>query len=278
MPEFRFKRFSVLNEQSAMKVNTDGVLLGAAVSLGVPASDYLRAVVPAPEGFPVVDVALQPARSEGSPEPYPCAGGPLRCLDIGTGTGTIALMLAQRLSDLGQPFRIDAIDIDVPSAEEAGANFSRSPWADSLAVFRTPLQTFEPTGPYDLIVSNPPYYDDSLRNPDPRKADARHTESLSYADVFAFASLHLAPGGRVALVLPSEAERPLLRSARSSGLPPARLLRISTASGKPPRRIIAEFLKSESPLPLREQSRTIMQEGRYTGEYTALLQDFYINM
>ena len=142
MSVFRFKKFEVRNEKSAMKVNTDGVLLGIAA----------------------------PVNSSDS-----------NILDIGTGTGTIALILAQRLHDtcgITDNVSIAGIDIDAPAAEEAGINFSNSPWADSLTAKNISLEDFSAeTGDrkFDLIVSNPPYYDASLTNPDARKTTARHT-------------------------------------------------------------------------------------------------------
>ena len=140
MSVFRFKKFEVRNEKSAMKVNTDGVLLGIAA----------------------------PVNSSDS-----------NILDIGTGTGTIALILAQRLHDtcgITDNVSIAGIDIDAPAAEEAGINFSNSPWADSLTAKNISLEDFSAeTGDrkFDLIVSNPPYYDASLTNPDARKIDMR---------------------------------------------------------------------------------------------------------
>ncbi len=240
MSEFRFKQFTVFNDRSAMKVNTDGVMLGAAASLP---KDSVTNI-----------------------------------LDIGTGTGTIALMLAQRTAEAfidktPKPV-ITAIDIDEASVEEAAANFARSPWADRLSVEKVALQDFDTSEEFALIVSNPPYFDDSLRNPDERKADARHTASLSFREILEFASRRLSSDGRVALVLPSEPEKELLRCARSYSLYPSRLMRIRTTEKKHPRRIIAEFSRERGEL--AEETLTIMQEGRYTAEYTALLKDFLI--
>lgn len=239
MSEFRFKKFTVVNDRSAMKVNTDGVLLGA--------------MAPLPEG--------------PSPE----------ILDIGTGTGTIALMLAQRLSDAGSDtYHITGIDIDEPSVAEAAANCANSLWADHLTVVRQPLQAFVPEAPVDLMVSNPPYYDDSLRNPDERKADARHTASLSFREILQFASEHLSESGRLALVLPSEVEKELLRCARSWSIHPAEIIRICTTARKAPKRIIVIFSRQRAELSEREF--VMMSEGRYTSQYTALLDCFYINL
>lgn len=221
-----------------MKVNTDGVLLGAAMSL-VPSS--------------------------------------LRLLDIGTGTGTIALMAAQRHPSA----LIDALEIDGPSAVEAEANFKASPWADRLKVVNSPLQEFIPEEKYDHIFSNPPYYDNSLQNPEERKAAARHTDSLPLPVLLEFAAANLAPSGRLSLVLPADVRARLLRDAASFGLHPFRILSIRTTPSKPLKRIIAEFsferaeLKEEI-LTLQDQkSYPLNKEGR-TPEYLALTADFYL--
>ena len=249
MGVFRFKKFEVVNERSAMKVNTDGVLLGAAMT-------------------------IKPAD---------------RCLlDIGTGTGTIALMAAQRLSlcsceaDLmaGQTvLKINAIDIDEASATEAGANFRNSPWHDHLHAFNMSLDEFARSGDgteYDLIFSNPPYFEDSFNAPEERRNNARHTSTgLSYREILDFASEHLSDDGRVALVLPAETEHALCRHARMDGLHLFRILRIRTVPRKAPSRIIAEFSRKRIDAP-EDRILTIQNEGKYTEEYLSLMQDFYL--
>ena len=253
MGVFRFKKFNVVNERSAMKVNTDGVILGAAMSI------------------------LPSDRS---------------MLDIGTGTGTIALMAAQRLLDCARQsttsldsqfkdendFRIDAIDIDEPSATEAAANFEASPWAGSLKAHNLSLQDFaqKESGKYDLIFSNPPYFEDSLTAPDERKSTARHTsDGLSYRDIFEFAKDRLSEGGRVSLVLPADQEAALARYARMCGLHLFRIVRIRTVPRKAPSRIVAEFSRTRCPEPA-EELLTIQDEGKYTQEYLSLTRDFYL--
>ena len=250
MGVFQFKRFNVVNERSAMKVNTDGVLLGAAMT-------------------------IRP--------------GDRRLLDIGTGTGTIALMVAQRALGIpgqagddkpvtGGDVMIDAIDIDEPSATEAAENFKASPWSDHLHVHNLSLQEFAETGSekYDLIFSNPPYFEDSLTAPDERKSTARHTsDGLSYRDIFEFAAERLTGSGRVALVLPADQEAPLCRYARMCGLHMFRILRIRTVERKAPIRIIAEFSRERCQTP-SDGILTIMNKGKYTQEYLSLTHDFYL--
>lgn len=234
---FRFKRFEVHNIDSALKVGTDAVLLGAAMTI-LPTDGLL--------------------------------------LDIGTGTGVIALMAAQRLSDIagGRDFRIDAIDIDAPSAREAARNFEESPWGHALSASHIALESFAPAGQYDLIFSNPPYYDNSLLNPDAREAAARHTESLSYRDICSFASEWLGLEGRLSLILPYECGHMLKRTAASFGLYPFRTIAVRTTAAKPPRRLIAEFGRVRA---VPEESMLTLQDGASrTQEYDSLTEDFYL--
>ena len=242
MSTFRFRRFSVANSESAMKVNTDGVLLGALMTLR--AADR-------------------------------------NCLDVGTGTGTVALMAAQRLYDAGvSDARITAIDIDGPSAREAAMNFAGSPWPDMLEAKHLPLSGL--SGPdvpaaFDHIFSNPPYYDLSLQAPDMRRNAARHTDTLSYRELAAFAAEHLASDGILSMILPADSELWLLRHARMNGLQPVRIVRIRTVERKKPSRIVAEFSKRHSG-DCREQLLTLMKDGSLTPEYRELTKPFYINI
>ena len=250
MGVFRFKEFEVVNERSAMKVNTDGVLLGAAMTI-LPSDRTM--------------------------------------LDVGTGTGTIALMAAQRaFSVIQNPspvilnevknLRIDAIDIDEASASEASANFTSSPWGTALKAHHLSLEEFSSSAEatYDLIFSNPPYFEDSLTAPDERKSTARHTsDGLSYRDIFEFAKDRLSENGRVSLVLPADQEAALTRYARMCGLYLFRILRVRTVPRKAPSRIIAEFSRTRC-AEFSEELLTIQDEGKYTQEYLSLTRDFYL--
>jgi tRNA1Val (adenine37-N6)-methyltransferase len=227
-----------------MKVNTDGVLLGAAMTL---------------------------------------EKGDKRLLDIGTGTGTIALMAAQRLTESfglvgNDSVTIDAIDIDEPSATEAAMNFRQSPWAECLCAHNLSLDQFAEacSGTYDLIFSNPPYFENSLTAPNERKSTARHTsDGLSYRDIFTFACERLSTAGRVALVLPADQENDLCRHARMMGFHLFRIMRIRTVPRKDPTRMIVEFSRQRIFEP-REELLTIQDAGNYTSEYLALTRDFYL--
>ncbi len=233
---FNFKKFAVVNERSAMKVNTDGVLLGAAMT--IHEADR-------------------------------------RMLDVGTGTGAIALMAAQRADC--PDVRIDAIDIDEASAVEAGMNFMNSPWAGSLKAHHASLEEFAAVSDmkYDLIFSNPPYFEDSLPAPEQRRCNARHTVGLSYRELLEFASERLAEKGRFSVVLPAEQEAALTRCARMNGLHLFRIMRVRTVPRKAPGRIVAEFSRERCLQP-EDFVLTIQNEGKYTLEYLSLTHDFYL--
>lgn len=254
MGEFRFKRFTVQNDRAAMRVNTDGVLLGAAMTI-------------LPED---------------------------RCLlDIGTGTGTIALMAAQRLNDMKESiennqercFHITGIDIDKDSADEAEINFKASPWASNLHSAHKSLFEFTSTAAYgdrmtdpepemlfDLIFSNPPYFESSLKAPDERRRNARHTDTLSYKDILEAASRHLRSSGRLSLILPADQECDIIRQAASFGLYPFNILYIRTTPKRAVSRIITEF--SRSRIPAAKGYITIQDGGRYTAQYLSIVKDF----
>jgi len=220
-----------------MKVNTDGVLLGAIAHICT--SDR-------------------------------------NVLDIGTGTGTIALMLAQRMAPIcGDSFKITGIDIDEPSFKESEENFKRSPWKEHLFAANISLQRFFATEKFDLIVSNPPFYDESLVNPNERLGTARHSVSLSFVDILCFAETNLNEGGRLSLILPSDVEMQLLREARSRGLFLNSIHRVRTTPEKASKRIICQFstLRSTNP---EDVVLTIREGETYSGEYLSLMKDFYL--
>ena len=238
MGVFHLQPFDVVNVRSARKVNTDGVLLGA-----------------------VMDIRQDDRR----------------LLDIGTGTGTIALMAAQRLSGQ-QEIHIDAIDIDRDSAEEAAVNFNDSPWPQILHSHHASLDEFSlsTSSEYDLIFSNPPYFEESLQAPEERRNAARHTATgLSFREIIDFAVRRLNPRGRLAFVLPSETETDLTRHARMSGLYLYKITRVRTVPRKSPKRIIAEFSRERCESP-EDCMLTIQNEGQYTQEYLSLMKDFYL--
>jgi len=227
---FRFKQFAIEQDACPMKVGTDGVLLGAWVSL---------------------------------------SAGDRRILDIGTGTGVIALMLAQRSSA-----RITAIDIDPACARQAAQNVASSPWRERVEVICTPLQRFAVSG-YDLIVSNPPYYDDSLLPPDRGRCTARHTVHLPFDDLIAGVCGSLAPEGRFAVVLPApEAARFCMKAA--GRLFPSRRTEVWSTPTGGVKRCLMEFRREAVGAVVPD--RLVIQDGdrAFTADYRRLTGDFYL--
>lgn len=231
---FDFKRFSVLNGDSGLKVGTDGVLLGA-----------------------VADVSRNP----GS------------ILDIGTGTGVVALMLAQRTEGAAAP-RITGIDISEKAT--AGDNFASSPWAARMEYVKTSLACYMDgsPSPFDMIVSNPPYYDNSLVCPDDERTAARHCGTLSYREVITFSHDFLTPEGILSLILPTKEETALNRFAASFGFFPCRTLYIRTVAPKSPSRMVCEFSRMRGRV--GKEWLTISDGNEYTDEYKELTKDFYL--
>ena len=250
-PSFRFKQFEVWHDKCAMKVGTDGVLLGA----WCPMKEVrgLQSVV----------------RSQKSE---------VRILDVGTGSGLIALMLAQRCSEA----QIDAIDIDSDAVAQAQDNFARSPWAERLHAHHCALQEISnhksevSCKRYDLIVSNPPYFVDSLKNPDQHRQTARHTDTLSYADLLSCAAELLADDGTLALILPAESENTVLNLAQTAGLSPIRLTRVYSKPGKPLKRVLVAFKKGTG---LNCETTDFFIESETSPrseEYKELTKNFYL--
>ena len=211
------------------------------------------------------------------------APGGTRILDIGTGSGLIALMLAQRFPEAS----IDAIDIDEAAVEQARENFAASPWTDRLHAYQAKVQEWQmvngtcPNGKwYDLIVSNPPYFQNSLKNPDKGRQTARHTDTLSYAELLRHSARLLAEKGLLALVLPAEAEQAVRGLAAAELLSLTHLTRVYSKESKPARRVLLEFEKSTSrdtDISITEDSLVLENEiGGRSAAYQELTKDFYL--
>ncbi len=254
MSIFRFRKFSVDSGDCAMKVGTDAVILGAAVTL-------------------------------------PDNRGKIQVLDAGCGSGVIGLMVAQRLEAAGfREYDVTGVEIDGLAAEQAGRNFAASPWNRYLKCLNVSMLGFTPETAYDLIVSNPPYYDDSLLPPDSRRSTARHTGSgaFGYPQLLEFTSEHLRANGILALILPHQELARLLRLAASYGLHATRLLHVRTTPSKEPSRLVAEFTSDaasgkaagmtpvEEYLTIQDAARFPQNKNSWTDEYLALTQEFYL--
>ena len=185
-------------------------------------------------------------------------------LDVGTGTGVIALMLAQRSAGL----EIIGIDIDEAAADEAAANFAASPWADRLTARAVSLQVFSGSE-FDLIVSNPPFFSASLKAPDAQRCTARHNDTLPPADLIQAARRLLSPSGRLSVIYPPEEARAFVMESESAGLYLSRLTRVISVAGQPPKRHLMEFSRTPA-----QPLFTDLVIG--SPEYRSLTGDFYL--
>ncbi len=193
-------------------------------------------------------------------------------LDIGTGTGLVALMVAQRAAEA----RITAIDIDRACVEQARANADLSPWGDRIETVCLPVQSFQCSEPYDMILSNPPFYDNSLHSPDNRRTVARHTASLSFAELLSAVDRLLAADGRFAVVLPADEAR-RFRMLALGRLWLAAQTDVQTTPRSGIRRSLMLFSRHRpdvQPAPERLVIQTAPQT--FTPEYRALTADFYL--
>lgn len=225
---FKFKQFTVWQSDCAMKVGTDGTLLGA------------------------------------------WAGGGQKILDIGTGTGLIALMMAQRFPDA----HITGIDIDAAAVSQAQSNVSQSPFSDRIDIIEADAQEFD--GSFDAIVSNPPFFADSLVCPDSRRTLARHNLTLTYHTLFETARRVLIEQGVLSVVVPFDYVQKIKSEAALSGFFIHREWGIKTTPRKSPRRYLLAF-----GLHAVEQIDTgigILEEspGHRSNWYRQLTEAFYI--
>jgi tRNA1Val (adenine37-N6)-methyltransferase len=232
---FEFKKFRIKQDRCAMRVSTDAVLLGAWVG----------------------------------------AGGSRNILDIGTGTGVIALMLAQKSEAM-----ITAIDIDRESSEQAAENVAHSPYAARIEVKHLAFQEYVRQGgeKFHLIVTNPPYFIDSLKTPAESRTLARHTDALSFDDLIGGVKKLLHEKGKFCLILPTN-EAIIFRSkAESRGLYLSKLMRVRTTKEKnTEKRHLMQFEFKESEF--SESTLVIEADShrKYTDEYKALTKDYYIH-
>ncbi|CAN5415855.1 methyltransferase [soil metagenome] len=206
--------------------------------------------------------------------------GVRKALDIGTGTGIISLMLAQKCGAA-----IDAIDIDTASAIEAKQNAENSKWSDRIHIHNISLQDFvnmhpEPSGEkYDLIVSNPPYFSDALPSTEASRTKARHTVLLPFSDLIAGAKKLLSKEGKFYVILPTKEGEHFREMAEEKGLHLRRITRVKTTPGKTEKRLLMQFgftaksQISESELVIEKDN---MNAQNYTEEYRELTKDYYL--
>ena len=231
---FTFKQFHINHSRCAMKVGTDGTLLGAWTSLPNPTR---------------------------------------KILDIGTGTGLIAIMAAQRHPDA----QICAIDIDADCISQAEENVADCPWSERIKLYHSPLQEFSSEEKFDMIISNPPYFVDSLLSPDAQRSTARHTATLSFDELTEGVIRLLAPEGRFALILPPAEYERFLTASRGRLFVTRRCDVWSTPTSDV-KRIMAEFQTTPPAEPATPDKLIIEEFGAmgYSEKYKSLTKDFYL--
>lgn len=218
---FQFKQFTICQDWCAMKVGTDGVLLGA------------------------------------------WANGGKRILDAGTGTGIIALMMAQRYPNAV----VTAIDVDEGAVKQAQQNVVQSPFSQQITVLHNTLQKHQ--GEYDAIISNPPFFIDSLAGPDEQRNVARHTQTLTYTELMQAAWRLLSDEGELSVVVPFDYRKRMEDEAIFVGFFPSKVCAVKTTERKPAKRYLLSFKKH--PCRCEEEQLTIGSEM-----YQELTKEFYL--
>lgn len=233
---FQFKEFKIHQDKTAMKVGTDGVLLGAWVKTK---SAYFSV------------------------------------LDIGAGTGLIALMLAQK----SNAEVIDAIELNDEAYEQTVENFELSNWGDRLFCYHASLQEFvdEIEDEYDLIVSNPPFYTSTYKELSEDRAMARHTESLTYNELLAGTSKLLSAIGSCAFIIPFSEEENFIKIASENNLFPNRITNVKGTENSPIKRSLLQLSFQETTVKKTELIIEI-ERHKYTQNYIDLVQDYYLKM
>lgn len=234
---FRFKQFTINQDRCAMKVGTDGVLLAA----WTPLPEMLYSI-----------------------------------LDIGTGTGLIALMLAQRSA----AEQIDALEIDDNAYEQAVENFENSPWNDRLFCYHAGLDEFveEIEDEYDLILSNPPFYTDDYHSNDEKRDLARFEFSLPFQDLLEAVSLFLSEDGIFSVIIPFKEEAHFIELANELELFPIKITRVKGHATAEIKRSLLAFSRKKIEKPFLDELILEIERHQYTPDFTELVKDFYLKL
>lgn len=231
---FQCKKFYVAHDQCAMKVGTDGLLLGAFA-------------------------------------PLPPAGS--NVLDIGTGSGLISLMLAQRTAGTNP---IDAIELDPAAAAQASQNIANSPWPNAIQLIKGDILTYQTDKRYRLIVSNPPFFQRSLPAQDARRHQARHNDSLPFAALLQTAATLSAAQGMLVLVLPFHSTEEVVAIAHSAGWQLQHNCTVFTKPGKAQRSLLSFCRAGQTEPPQQTELHIHNATGGYSVKYQQLLSAFYL--
>ncbi|MFZ1453835.1 MAG: methyltransferase [Ferruginibacter sp.] len=236
---FKFKQFIIHQDKCAMKVCTDACLFGALVA------DQITKM-PAGKAYD-------------------------HCLDIGTGTGLLSLMVAQKNNAL----KIDAVEIDAAAAEQAGSNIAASPWAGNIQVFNEDMLHFKPQKKYDCIISNPPFFEDDLQSADKAKNRARHDTSLNLFQLLQVVEDHLGPDGFFAVLLPYHRVGYFKEETEKKGFYLSKQILVKQTIKHNFFRGILFFKRMKTEALFLEI--TIKDNGNdYTPEFAAALKDYYL--
>ncbi len=229
---FQFKQFRIEQQRSALKVGTDGVLLGAWCGVN----------------------------------------GTKSILDVGTGTGVIALMLAQR-SDA----EVTAVEISEDACLDARHNFKNSPWSERLALYSGDFNNFQESHAlsFDLVVCNPPFFKKSMKSSDSASSIARHDVSLSFEQLITGAKKLLTSHGRMAVILPLEVLDDFRETARLAGFYLSRKTTIIPKVGKPPKRVLLEFSVSAT-YPESDELVILVDPHTFSEKFIELTKEFYL--
>ncbi len=229
---FQFQQFTVFQEKAAMKVGTDGVLLGA----------------------------------------WADVSGCRRVLDVGTGTGLIALMIAQRSDAV-----VDAVEVDKGAFEDACYNVKQSSWAERITVYHDYFQEYlsKTTESYDLIVSNPPFFENALKAPDISRSTARHTDQLSFETLLTGSKNLLQPGGCLAVILPTERGDQFMQLGQKVGFFIRRVTSVYSKPGKAIHRMLIELALKPVEV-IAEELIIESGNGAYSPQYKKLTAEFYL--
>ena len=235
MSKFTFKQFSVQQDKTAMKIGTDGVLLAAWT---------------------------------------PINHNPFSILDIGAGTGIIALMLAQRT----HAEQIDALEIDEEAYEQAVENFENSPWGDRLFCFHAGLDEFieEPEDEYDLIVSNPPFYSENYKTENEQRDLARFQDAMPFEELIEAADLMLSENGIFAVIIPFKEEKNFIALAKEAELYPVKITHVKGTPTSDIKRSLLAFSRNEIHNIVIDELIIETDRHVYTPEYIELTKDFYL--
>ena len=232
---FHFKKFSIDDSQAAMKIGMDAVLLGA----------------------------WTPCENES------------RILDIGSGCGILAIMMAQR----NRKVPIDAVEIDTDAAILAEQNFKLSPWADQLLLHHSSIQEFSliTNQTYSLLTCNPPFFTDSLKTPDGARNIARHNDTMPVRDLLGITSKLLTVKGKAAFIIPVDAYKNWISEASSPFLYPALVTRVRSSPDHIPHRVMVVFSRDGNQKIIDNEIFIYSSINIHSNEYRELTKEFYLN-